>query len=158
MERRENWEGKIMKLKREEERRVVKEMARLRKIRDEDNERSKYEEEFSKDLLKSSGVDTNRIEAFEREQAERTANEVEKERAALMGERSVLAEYHGRRAVAYEIASSTDAIVLPPFTGTLVATNEGLLEGIQGDKDEDNTSITPDNPEDINLRVYPIDI
>jgi hypothetical protein len=143
-------ENKLMKLKKDETERFVQELKRINETLKKDEERSKYEEEFSRDLLRAAGINTDRIEAFEKEQAKRTAEEVEKERESLMGGRYNLAETNSKAAVAYEIASQIGSIILPPYTGTLKASNESLLDGMKGEKDGDN-SLTPDNPGDINL-------
>jgi hypothetical protein len=120
---------------------------------DRQREKSKYDEELAKDILRASGIDTDRIEEIEREESERYSEYLKELRPKLIERPSERPELLHNQAVMTTFSSYTDSIILPPFTAEVLVSDRTYLDGIDGKEEEKDISITPDNPGDINLKV-----
>ncbi len=116
-------------------------------------EKFKYEEELVRDILRASGVDTDRIEQFEREEAERYSKYLEELRPKLIERQNNRPELINNQSVMTTFASYTDSIILPPFSAEVLVSDRIYLDEIDGEEEENDLSKSPDNPGDIKLKV-----
>lgn len=118
-----------------------------------ENRISEDDGRLARSLLRSAGADLDRIEEHERKQSQERLEMLKEIRQKVRRSPETLTDHRLRTALALELGGATPGRhLLPPYAGSMRASNDQILDAIPGTREDDGT-VSPEDPSLIDLSL-----